>query len=814
MKKTISGCALGAALLTFAGGGSAAAQSTFLEPLPYLSVADNPFYVSPFTHLLEDFEDGTLDLPGVSIGSGAVRLPGPTTDSVDADDGIIDGFGVDGHSWASPSGTLLNISFDPAILGGYPTEVGLVWTDGNKQAGVTFLAFGPAPSGLFLGQQLYVFGDGLEGTTADDRFIGVSNPNGIGSITVINVLGEIEIDHITLNRPVPSPVDFIDAKPYLSVADSPFETSRLGIDFIAHDFEDGTAFSVGAEIDVSFIIGPSANTDSVDGDDGAIDGSGIAGHSAAELQGNPVTVTFDPLILGGYPTEFGIVVTDLPEGPAEIEMKAFNAANEQVGVWVYTVVGDDSFTGTTAEDRFVGFRIIGPPDDPENIEGVARVEITCLTGNWELDHIQYNVPVPAPVTFVEPLPYLSTDDIPFAGITLGVDYLAHDFEDASFTPYGAEIVASFLIPPGSSTDSVDGDDGVIDGSGTAGHSIAESSGQSVQVTFDEEALGGLPDRFGIVVTDMGSGPQTFRMNLYKAGDEFLASRTFVVVGDASQSGTTEEDRFIGVESEVGISRVEIIPLTSNAEFDHVQYNIATPPPVTFLDASPYLGVADSPFGIQQPGVDFLVQDFESAMLNVPGATIQASFLVGPGPATDSVDEDTGAIDGNGNGGHSIAEFAGTPVVVTFDEAVLGKLPVKFGVVITDAATGPNAIRLRAFGPTGALIGARTYEFVGDASQLGTTDEDRFVGFESIVGISRVEISCLNTNAEFDHVQFDLTPAPGSVADLNDDDVVDGADLGILLGAWGTDGVGDLNDDGAVDGADLGVLLGEWTQPKP
>jgi hypothetical protein len=50
--------------------------------------------------------------------------------------------------------------------------------------------------------------------------------------------------------------------------------------------------------------------------------------------------------------------------------------------------------------------------------------------------------------------------------------------------------------------------------------------------------------------------------------------------------------------------------------------------------------------------------------------------------------------------------------------------------------------------------------------------------------------------------------PPSPADLNPDGVVDGADLGILLGAWGTPG-GDLNGDGTTDGADLGILLGSW-----
>lgn len=50
------------------------------------------------------------------------------------------------------------------------------------------------------------------------------------------------------------------------------------------------------------------------------------------------------------------------------------------------------------------------------------------------------------------------------------------------------------------------------------------------------------------------------------------------------------------------------------------------------------------------------------------------------------------------------------------------------------------------------------------------------------------------------------PCPG---DLNSDDLVDGADIGILLGQWGSAGSADLNGDGLVDGADLGALLGKW-----
>jgi hypothetical protein len=47
-----------------------------------------------------------------------------------------------------------------------------------------------------------------------------------------------------------------------------------------------------------------------------------------------------------------------------------------------------------------------------------------------------------------------------------------------------------------------------------------------------------------------------------------------------------------------------------------------------------------------------------------------------------------------------------------------------------------------------------------------------------------------------------------VGDLNGDRVVNGADLGILLGAWGTPDA-DLDADGTTAGSDLGLMLGRW-----
>ncbi|MFO0874661.1 MAG: hypothetical protein U0575_11925 [Phycisphaerales bacterium] len=51
-------------------------------------------------------------------------------------------------------------------------------------------------------------------------------------------------------------------------------------------------------------------------------------------------------------------------------------------------------------------------------------------------------------------------------------------------------------------------------------------------------------------------------------------------------------------------------------------------------------------------------------------------------------------------------------------------------------------------------------------------------------------------------------------DLGGDGVVDGADLGQLLGNWGGSGVGDIDGDGTVNGSDLGLLLGSWGACEP
>ncbi|HEX5009433.1 MAG TPA: hypothetical protein VFY71_03455, partial [Planctomycetota bacterium] len=146
---------------------AAAQAQTLVGPLPYLSSADSPFDLAG-NFQLEDFEDGVLDVTGVTSSDASIVNPSGITDSVDADDGLIDGSGTGGHTWFTLNGSGgITFTFSAAAPGGLPTQAGIVWTDGGVKSDVTFLAFdgnGASLGTLFLPQ----YGDGSpSGATAE-----------------------------------------------------------------------------------------------------------------------------------------------------------------------------------------------------------------------------------------------------------------------------------------------------------------------------------------------------------------------------------------------------------------------------------------------------------------------------------------------------------------------------------------------------------------------------------------------------------------------------------------------------------------------
>ncbi len=174
---------------------TAAAHGQLIGPTPYLCQQDSPFAGVAFTwHYLETFESGALQVPGVTTSAGAVVGPGGLTDSVDCDDGAVDGSGTNGRSFFSGAGSVgIRFTFNAAVLGALPTHAGIVWTDG-----VNFIHFEAFDAlGASLGTVVGNHADGsFGGTTAEDRFYGVIHPGGISAIFISNDGGGIEVDHL------------------------------------------------------------------------------------------------------------------------------------------------------------------------------------------------------------------------------------------------------------------------------------------------------------------------------------------------------------------------------------------------------------------------------------------------------------------------------------------------------------------------------------------------------------------------------------------------------------------------------------------
>lgn len=178
-------------------------ETTLFGPTAYLSSADVPAgfvceLCDDCVHIIEDFEDDSLD-HGITISGFDASIIGPDfstgvdklTDSVDSDDGSIDGVGNEAYSFFSPGNTL-TITFASPVK-----SAGLVWTDGDIGTVTTFKAFGLDGTSLGSIGPNALSDSSFQGTTAEDRFFGAMDPNGVSYITVTNVGGTgIEIDHV------------------------------------------------------------------------------------------------------------------------------------------------------------------------------------------------------------------------------------------------------------------------------------------------------------------------------------------------------------------------------------------------------------------------------------------------------------------------------------------------------------------------------------------------------------------------------------------------------------------------------------------
>jgi len=168
------------------------AATTFYGPTSYLSEADVPStficdLCDDCVHVIENFEDNSLD-HGITISAGDIIGPDFTTgvdsltDSVDGDDGAVDGVGAEGYSYFS-SGNSFTITFDGPVK-----SAGLVWTDGDVGTETSFEAFAPDGTSLGVIGPFSIADDSFQGTVGEDSFFGAMDADGgIGSIAITNV---------------------------------------------------------------------------------------------------------------------------------------------------------------------------------------------------------------------------------------------------------------------------------------------------------------------------------------------------------------------------------------------------------------------------------------------------------------------------------------------------------------------------------------------------------------------------------------------------------------------------------------------------
>ena len=205
------------------------------------------------------------------------------------------------------------------------------------------------------------------------------------------------------DSPVSADVQLLPVTSYSSAADSPFDLNGLGETFFLEDMETGGSVipTFLMELQTPWTIkGPGPRTDSVDSDDGRLDGSGSEGHSLVPLlvdilpTNPPQRVATLSVALGENVNAFGLVWTD-----------AFAVNALEIGVstasgfhrFDTTVNMDGDPFGFTDEDMFVGLLAD---------ERIFEITIRCISVGFEdgdpceFDHIQLgSQAVPEPDMF-------------------------------------------------------------------------------------------------------------------------------------------------------------------------------------------------------------------------------------------------------------------------------------------------------------------------------------------------------------------------------------------------------------------------------
>lgn len=180
--------------------------SGLLGPIAYVSRADSPFNgvaFGSYSHF-EDWEDSALNTPGVTANPDTLSssFGASLIDSVDGDDGVVDGKCVKavGSCNAAFGNGTITFTFDATVLGALPTHVGIVWTDGSPSSDAIFEAYDDADVLIGTRTAATLGNADNNGTTDEDRFFGVVHPAGVKKVVIKSSSGGVEADHLSYGR--------------------------------------------------------------------------------------------------------------------------------------------------------------------------------------------------------------------------------------------------------------------------------------------------------------------------------------------------------------------------------------------------------------------------------------------------------------------------------------------------------------------------------------------------------------------------------------------------------------------------------------
>ena len=94
----------------------------------------------------------------------------------------------------------------------------------------------------------------------------------------------------------------------------------------------------------------------------------------------------------------------------------------------------------------------------------------------------------------------------------------------------------------------------------------------------------------------------------------------------------------------------------------------------------------------------------------------------------------------------------------------------------------------------------------------TISQDSSTDYEVCASDGFVTFYCEKAvvSGETERIEWAYTVEIAPFGDLNGDECINGYDLGLMIGEWGTEGSpADFNNDGTVDPADMGILLANW-----